>query len=186
MDVIEAIHSRSSIGKVLQDPVDRALIEELIEAAIQAPNHRVTEPWRFFVVSGEARQDLGELMERVLLQSKPNASDEERARERAKPLRAPVLIIVTSASGKDQIETTENFAATAAAVENLLLAAHAREMGAQWRTGPVAYAPETKQWLAVPDDTAIVACVYLGYPNMEPKPRRRTQAREKTVWVAGV
>ena len=185
MELIQGIHSRSSIGKVKQDPVDRALIESLLDAAIQAPNHHVTEPWRFFVLTGSAREELGRIMEDLLVKEKPDASEEERSRERAKPLRAPVLIAVTSDAGPDEVTTTENFAATAAAVENLLLAAHAKGIAAQWRTGTAAYASETKRWLGVPSSTAIVSFVYLGHPDMEPKPRRRHPATEKTTWIGG-
>ena len=182
MQLLEGIYQRSSIGKVRLDAPPRAEIEAILEAAVQAPNHRVTEPWHFFVLTGKSREKLGEFMEALLMRKKPESNEEERARERAKPLRAPVLIVVTSAPGKDEIETVENFAATAAAVENLLLAAHARGLAAQWRTGDPAYSAEVKQWLGVSDDTAITAIVYVGYADMDPKPRRRVPAVEKTEW----
>jgi nitroreductase len=62
MDVLEAIRTRRTAGKIRPDVPPRAVIEELLEAATWAPNHRLNEPWRFFVVAGEARERFGELM----------------------------------------------------------------------------------------------------------------------------
>jgi nitroreductase len=180
--VLDAIHARASIGRLKPDPIGREEIESLIDAAVQAPNHHITEPWRFFVLTGHAREELGAMQERLLVARKPEASAEERAVERAKPLRAPVIIAVTSDPGKDAVETAENLAATAAAIENMLLAAHALGLGAQWRTGPAAYSPDTVQWLGAPPGAAIVSFVYLGRPDMEPRLRRRTDATQKTTW----
>ncbi|HET6385961.1 MAG TPA: nitroreductase [Armatimonadota bacterium] len=183
MNLTEGIKTRSSIGKLSPEPLDRETISSLIEAAIQAPNHHLTEPWRFFVLTGDALDELGEVMENALVEQKPDASPDERARERAKPLRAPVIIAVTAEAGSDAVETIENFAATAAAVENLLLAAHDVGLGAHWRTGPTAYAPAAKKWLGISETSAIVAFVYLGHPAMNPKPRHRTDPSVKTVWM---
>lgn len=182
MQLLEGIHSRHSIGKLKSDPVPRELIETMIDAAIQAPNHHVTEPWRFFVLEGAALHEIGDVMARVLHREKPDASEADLEKERSKPLRAPVIIAVTSDAGKDPTETTENLFAVAAAVENLLLAAQSLGLAAQWRTGSAASAPETKEWLGVPETTSIVSLVYLGYADMQPKDRRRSDPKEMTAW----
>jgi nitroreductase len=94
MDVLEAIDLRQSIGKVKPDPVSRELIERLLSAAVQAPNHYKVRPWRFVVLTGSARERLGEVMAEALHQHDPNATEDVLAKERAKPLRAPALIAV--------------------------------------------------------------------------------------------
>src|SRR5438270_6402264 len=94
MELFEALFTRMSIGKVKPDPVPRELIEKILEAAAQAPNHHKVQPWRFIVITGAARQRLGEVMARSLLRRQPDALPEIVAAERAKPLRAPVLIAV--------------------------------------------------------------------------------------------
>ena len=62
MDVFEAIHSRYSQGKVKPDAVPRELIEKILRAAVQAPNHYKVRPWRFVVLSGEGLRKLGDVM----------------------------------------------------------------------------------------------------------------------------
>src|SRR5436190_22353231 len=94
MELFEAIFTRMSIGKVSPDPVPRGLIEKILEAATQAPNHHKVQPWRFIVLTGAARERLGDIMAQALLKRQPEAPPEIVTAERAKPLRAPVLIAV--------------------------------------------------------------------------------------------
>ena len=94
MELFEAIHGRQSVGKVRPDPVPRQLIEKMLLAAAQAPNHHKVRPWRFVVLTGGARERLGEVMADCLRRRDPSADDDKLARERARPLRAPVLIAV--------------------------------------------------------------------------------------------
>src|SRR3712207_1515719 len=145
MDVIHAIETRRSIGRVKQDPVPRDLIERILESAVHAPNHRITEPWRFHVFTGKGRGELARVRAEIArLQAEAEGEDEELAagkisRERKKAFRAPVVVAVICESGRDEVETLENYAACAAAVQNMLLTAHALGLGAMWRTGPAAY-----------------------------------------------
>src|SRR6195952_926267 len=98
MSVFDAIRSRRSIGKVKPDRPSREKIERMLEAATYAPNHHTTEPWRFYVLSGTARNELGELMEQSLrhrlVETKSEKAQAALAKERNKPLRAPVVIAV--------------------------------------------------------------------------------------------
>jgi nitroreductase len=121
-------------------------------------------------------------MEQVLVRRIPDAGEAIRERERAKPLRAPVVIAVTSAPGVDDIETIENYAAACAAIENLLLAAHDLGLAAHWRTGDVAYSGEAKVWLGVQGGGHIAGFIYVGHAADPGKARPRIPAREKTEW----
>ncbi len=96
MDVFEAIFSRQSIAKLRPDPVPRKLIERLLEAAVQAPNHYLVRPWRFFVLSGEARLRLGDVLAESLLRRVPQAPPAALEKERGRLLRAPVVIVVAA------------------------------------------------------------------------------------------
>ncbi|MGP6191557.1 MAG: nitroreductase family protein [Vulcanimicrobiaceae bacterium] len=179
MDLLEALRTRRSIGKLAGD-VSRDEIRALVEAALWAPNHRLTEPWRFSVLRGAARERLGRAWAVLLAQETP-FEGERRAtlleREAAKPLRAPVVIAVSVRTDADPVVAAEDFAATAAAAQNLLLAAHAGGLGAIWRTGEMAYRREIREHLGLEPDDRIVAFIYLGRPGIEP-PEARPRALE--------
>ncbi len=106
-------------------------------------------------------------------------------RERKKAFRSPVVIAVVSKAGRDEVETLENFAACAAAVQNMLLTAHSLGLAAIWRTGPVAYHEHMRDFFELEEGDRIVAYLYLGYPDMGERPRRRQPAGDLTVWNEG-
>ena len=86
MELIKAIYTRQSIGKVRPDPIPRSLIEQILDAAATAPNHRRLRPWRFVVLTGNARLRLGELMAQALLKQNAGASLEQLEAERGKSI----------------------------------------------------------------------------------------------------
>ena len=189
MDVFEAIRSRRSIGKVRDEAPPRELIERLLAAAIEAPNHYETEPWRFIVLAGKAREEFGDRLAEALRRRLAGADvknlDGLLLAERAKPLRAPVLIIVaTKRSPQKNVVPIEEIEATAAAVENMLLTATALGLAAHWRTGDGAYDPYVKQWFGLDPEDHVAAVVYLGYPDPErDTPRTRSRSfTNKTEW----
>ena len=184
MDALEAILTRHSVAKVKPDPLPRALIEKLLLAAVQAPNHYRVRPWRFVVLTGDSRQALGEVMAQSLKQQHPDLPDEGMQKERLKPLRAPVLIAVAVEPSDDpRVLEIENICSVAAAVENLLLAAHAEGLGAMWRTGPAARDPQVKQFLDFGSDEPLLGFVYIGYPDQDFPPVERPSYEDRTVWM---
>ena len=188
MDVIRAIETRQSIGRVKPDPVPREMIERILESAVHAPNHRLTEPWRFHVFTGRGRGELARARaELARLQAEAEGEDEEFvagrvSRERRKAFRAPVVIVVICEAGRDEVETLENYAACACAVQNMQLTAHALGLGAMWRTGAPAYHDHMREFFGLKEGDTVVAHLYVGYPDMGERPRKRKPAREKTVW----
>src|ERR687898_861221 len=98
MDVLEAIRTRRTVGKIRAEMPPRELIEELLEAATWAPNHRLNEPWRFFVLAGEARERFGELMAVDTCGERPDIDEERRAdifrSQQKKATRSPVIVAV--------------------------------------------------------------------------------------------
>jgi nitroreductase len=184
METLEAIHTRHSISKVKPDALPRELVEKLLDAAVQAPNHYRSRPWRFVVLTGASRERLGEVMASSLKLQNPELPDSGLGIERAKPLRAPVLIAVGVDKATDpRVLEIEDICAVAAAVENLLLAAHALGLGAMWRTGPAARDPQVKQFLGLEPDRHLLAFVYVGVPDMQAEGVERPSYQERTTWM---
>lgn len=182
--VLAAIHARRSVGRVSADPVARDLIEELLDAAVAAPNHKETNPWRFVVLAGDARTAVGEAHARAVARTREGLTPEGWAKEAALLGRAPVVIACCLVPGDDPVRAREDRDAVAAAVQNLLLAAHARGLGAIWRTGTMCDEPEVREELGLTGRDAVVGLVYLGHPlpGGDPGPSPRDGAAAFTEW----
>jgi nitroreductase len=193
MDVLTAIKNRRSVGRPSQKPVARDVIETLLDAAAQAPSHHNTFPWRFHVLTGEARVILGERLAAALRRSLTEEGQDPESKqgqallkaEAAKTMRAPVLIAVTShpSDASNVVEREEHFAC-AAAVQNMLLAAHSLGLGVMWRTGEGSESPEVKEWLGLAGRDQIIALVYVGWPESDAQvyPLKRRPWSELTEW----
>ena len=185
--VMACIRDRRSVGKVTDQMPPREVIEEILEAASWAPCHHVTEPWRFTVVTGDGRVALGEVMarsklDRMAAQGRSIEGEEEKLV--AKALRAPVIIAVAvePATGPKVVEI-EEIEAGSAAVQNLMLAAHAAGLATIWRTGDPAYDPRVRDFLCLSERATIVGFVYLGYAAIAPSRAKKTPAAELTTWL---
>lgn len=189
MNIEEAIRTRRSIGKVKSDPVPRELIEQIIEAATWAPNHFRTEPWRFIVMTCEGRRVLGNAYAQIAAPNLSGLTEEEQADRLAKQVelafRAPVVIaaVCTPAVGHLKAIRSEEFAAASAAVQNLLLSAHANGLGAIWRSSDIMYQPQMKQAFELAEQEELIGLIYVGYPDITPAAGTRTPASDKTTWL---
>lgn len=186
MNVFEAIEGRRSIGKVTDVRPPRDLIEQVLEAATYAPCHHVTNPWRFVVIAGAERAAFGRVMAQSKLrrlEAEGRLTESEAERLIAKGLRAPVIIAVAAEPDPGpRIVVEEEVAATAAAVQNMLLAAHALGLGAIWRTGDAARDPDVARYLGFSENAHMVGFIYIGYPAIEKERLGRTTAANLTAW----
>jgi nitroreductase len=181
---MDAILTRRSVGKVKLDAVPRRLIEKLLHAAVQAPNHKRVRPWRFVVITGKSREALGEVMANSLKGQDPLTSDSLLDLERTKTLRAPLLIAAgVDKPAEPQLLEIENICAVAAALENLLLAAHAQGLGAKWRTVPSSHTPAVKKFLGFSEDQELLGIIYIGYPDLLPNAEERPSYEDRTTWM---
>ena len=184
MDVIGAIHGRLTISTLKQDALPREMIEKLLSAGAQAPNHHKVRPWRFVVLTGDGRKRLGDVMAASFADRNPAAPPEGLDKTRALPLRAPVVIAVGVDHPADaRIIEIENVSAASAACQNILLAAHGLGLGAIWRTGEWARDAKVKEFLGFDADQYIVGFIYVGYPDVFPEPYVRQGYEDRTVWV---
>jgi nitroreductase len=183
-NMLDLIATRQSIGELKPDPVPRNLVEKVLLAAVQAPNHFKVRPWRFVVLTGAGRERLGELLAKNFQAKFPDAPVGASDKERQKPLRAPVVIAVgVDKPTEAKVIEIENVCAAAAACQNLLLAAHALGLAAKWRTGEEARDPRVKQFLGFSPEQPLIALIYLGYPAVESAPVARPGFEDRTVWM---
>jgi hypothetical protein len=148
MDVLEAIRSRRTVKLFHPEPVSHPLIEQVLEAAVWAPNHRLTEPWQFVVIEGNVLLQLAELRRRMTveyLETQTGRTEEQIAREGEdayrKALAAPATIVVHIDQHADPVIREEDHLATAAAIQNMMLAAHGLGLAAFWSTNNLLHYP---------------------------------------------
>ncbi|MFL0267448.1 nitroreductase family protein [Candidatus Clostridium radicumherbarum] len=188
MDVLEAIKTRRSIGKVKDKEVAKELIEKIIEAGTYAPNRYLTEPWRFFVIRGEGRNSLSRVMVDIVMESGIDIVSEEGKKklekESNKPFRAPVIIAVAAeVTENGKALRLEEIGAVDAAIQNMLLAAHGLGLAGYWKTGKACYAPKMKEFFGLKEKDEVLAFIYLGYADMEKKPPHKKSPSELTKWI---
>jgi nitroreductase len=169
MEVEDAIRSRRTHKAFAPDPVPRALLDELLELARWAPNHHLTNPWRFRVLGTNS------------LAALKVAAGPENA---AKLDRAPTLVAATSVRNEDPVQDEEDLCATASATYAVLLAAHGRGLAGYWRTPGVLRTEEGLRALGIGPDERFVALIHLGWPRQQKEPPERAP-RESVVTYLG-
>jgi nitroreductase len=175
VDLYEAIKGRRSVRKFKKTPVPKDLIEKIFEVALWAPSGMNRQNWKFFVLAGERKEELVAISStsfqylepqlQQLYAEKPKII--ESTRRFFKRLgEAP--IVVCAYFEPANMEDVTSFQNVAAAIQNLLLVAHAEGLGTCWMTGPVTVANEISRFLGVKDMT-LVAITPMGYPDETPK-----------------
>jgi nitroreductase len=184
--VLEAIKARRSVPRLRSDPVPKEVIEQMLDAAVWAPNHRMTEPWRFYVLIGDAVRRFAEIRRRSRAATfpDPNAPEALKALDRLyqDTLAIPALIVATVHQAANPEVREEDTAATFMAIQNMMLAGTELGVGTYMRTGAILHDQELRALLGLDDDRRIVAILYVGYPAEIPQ-KRRTPAPDRTVWL---
>jgi nitroreductase len=187
MDAITAINRRTSVRRFRSDPVPRETVEQLLDCAVRAPNHKLTEPWRFTVLTGCAKDRFAEIRAKHRLKrySDPATAEALAGADKARreSRETPVFIVVMAAVHPDEITREEDYAATMMAIASLMIAAESLGLGTYLKSGGVMQDPELMELAAVPEKYRIVGLVSLGYPAEPEPPRRRKPAAESTRWV---
>lgn len=167
MEVETAIRTRRTIKAFESEPVDRPTLEELLELARWAPNHHLTNPWRFRVVGPRALEALKAAAADLACATAPEGADaDELARAAAAKLdRAPTLVVVSAKHSADPVQDEEDAHATACAAYNVLLGAHARGLAGYWRTPAVLRTEAGAQAVGLGGDERFVGMLYLGRPR---------------------
>ena len=189
MDAIEAIHRRTSVRRYRPDAVPRHIIECLLDSAVRAPNHKLTEPWRFAVLTGRARDEYAMIRARHRLQrfADPESAEARAAAGKARDeaLQTPVFIVVMTMVSPDEVVREEDYASVMMAVANLMVAAESLGLGTYLRTGGIMREAALASLAGLGDGQRVVGIVSLGYPADAAAPRRRRPASELTLWRDG-
>jgi nitroreductase len=166
---------------------DAAAIGLAVAAALCAPDHGGLQPWRFVAIAGAAREGLGLVLEASLLRREPAAPAERLALERARPLRAP-LVLAAGARLRHghRIPVWEQEASAAAGVMNLLNALDAQGFGAMWVSGPALQDAAVKAALGFAAEDALLGWIYAGTaPAERARPVRPDPAGFWRAWSPG-
>jgi nitroreductase len=185
MDVFEAIAARRSIKQFTDRPIEREELDRLLQAVVEAPNHRMTEPWRFYVLGPGARRAWGEALG---ARKAKRVEDPEAARAVVEKVASthealPAMIAVATTLDDNPEIREEDYAAAMMGVQNLMLAALDMGLGTHLKTGAVMDDPRARAAVGVPEGERIVAVVHLGEPAAVPDARARRPAAEVTTWV---
>ena len=158
MELEEAIRGRRTHKAYAAEPVDRETLDELFELARWAPNHHLTNPWRFRVLGPES-------LERLKRSAGPEAA--------AKLDRAPTLVCASVVLTGDPVQDEEDLCATACAIYIVLVAAHARGLAGYWRTPGVLRTPEGRAAVGMGEDELFVGLIHLGHARGAKEPPER-------------
>jgi len=170
MEAYEALVNRVS-PSILEEPApDHETERKIIAAALRAPDHKRLRPWRFISIRGDARHKLGDIFAAAYQQKTPGASPEVIEREKKKPLRSPLILVVVAKIVEDaSVPAVEQILSAGAAAQNIILASEALGFGAVWKTGEAAYDPLIKEALGVKPQEEIVGYIYIGTAKARPK-----------------
>ena len=158
MEVDAAVRSRRTHKVYGPEPVEGETLDGLLELARWAPNHELTNPWRFRVLGPAA---LARLKEAAGPEAGPKLD------------RAPTLVVASVLESEDAVRREEDLCAAACAVYIVLLGAHARGLAAYWRTPGVLRTPAGREAVGVETDERVIALIHLGHPRQErPVPER--------------
>jgi nitroreductase len=158
MELEEAIRGRRTHKVYGQEPVDREILEQLLELARWAPNHHLTNPWRFRVLGPES-------LAKLKSAAAPDAA--------AKLDRAPTLVCASVKLTGDAVQDEEDVCAAACAVFIVLLAAHDRGLVGYWRTPGVLRTPDGAAAVGMEPDELFIGLIHLGHARQEKSPPER-------------
>ena len=168
MEVEEAIRTRRTHKAYGSEPVDRALLDELLDLARWAPNHHLTNPWRFRVLGPGA-------LARLKDAAGPDAA--------GKLDRAPTLVAVSVTRTGDAVADEEDLCAAACAAYIVLLAAHGRGLAGDWRTPEGLRSAEGRAALGIGDDEHAIGLLHLGPARQEQRPPERAPAADVVAYL---
>ena len=188
VSVYEAIFRRRNVKEFTGEPVSDETLERMFSAAIWAPNHRLTNPTRFFTIRKDSplRKKIAETAWQATYDGVANPNPDQKKRSadasRERVLNAPAMTYVYSVTGDNEEITQENYATSCCAVHNMALAAFAEGLYIDWSTGGLTKLPRLAETLGADEDWQMVGVVFAGKPTEIPS-TQRTSHPEVVSWL---
>ena len=187
MSVRKTIRNRRSIYEFKMDKIPKATITRLIETAVWAPNHKLTEPWRFIVITGKAKEALAAIYAKIQREKaksdRPDLLVKITEKGYAKICSKPLILGIICKKDDDITRSREDYAATCCAIQNIALTAWEEGNGIQWSTGGLLRDSETLKLLKIdPKEEELIGLLYCGYPASVPV-QKRTPGVDRTEWL---
>ncbi|EWH12235.1 Protein ydjA [Catenovulum agarivorans DS-2] len=182
MNAIDLLLNRVSYNKLLYPAPQGEQLNNILQAGCNVPDHGGLMPWRFILFKDESLTDLGEIFAEAAEQNQ--ATDEQIAKAKNMPLRAPLIIaVIAKITPEHKIPESEQLITAGCSVHAMQMAAVAQGFQGIWRTGAYAYHPYVQQQLKLGDNEQIVGYLYLGTPDGEvPKKQRPNPAQFVQYW----
>ncbi|MGY8872953.1 MAG: nitroreductase family protein [Pseudomonadales bacterium] len=163
MDAIELLHNRVSAPVLFEPAPSKEQLDVMFNAALRAPDHAGLQPWRFLVIEGDARNDLGELFVKAIRAKGNDLAEDKAAKLQKKPMRAPMIIVaIANIQQHLKVPEVEQVITAGCATHSLVLAAYAQGLGAMWRTGEMAFDPVVKAGLGLQAHEQVIGFLYMG------------------------
>lgn len=183
--VMQVIRDRRSQKTFKDRPVSAEDIRTMLDAAVLAPNHKMTQPWSFAVLGRLSRKSYGEIRAALKLREEIDVAGAQEKRDKiiAETAAVPAVVVVMQKLEGDAHRKREDYAAVFMAVQNILLVATSMGLGSKVHTGEVLNAPPMRELVKAEDNEQIVAIIHLGEPAEEMKAKVRIPATDKTRWI---
>lgn len=171
-NLIEIVSSRRTIHNFKEGSVpDKSIIIEAIEAACWAPNHHLTEPWRFYLLGKETINEICELNKAILTESKGIEVAEKKTKRWSG---IPGWIVVSCQKSSDELLYQEDYAACSCAIQNLMLILWQHGIGCKWSTGSVTRNEKFYDIVWINNELEnIIGIIWYGYPAEIPQTTRK-------------
>ena len=188
VSVYDAIFGRRNVKEFTGEPISEETLERLFSTTVWAPNHRLTEPTRFFAIRKDSamRHKIAEVAWQTTYDGvvNPNPAQKQRSADASKErvLNAPAMVYVYSLTGDNEEVTRENYATSCCAVQNMALAAVAEGLYMDWSTGGLTKLPDLAQTLGADEDWTMVGVVFIGKATEVPNTQRMPHS-EVVSWL---
>ncbi len=171
MNIEDLLRSRRSINFFKPEKPAEKLILKAIDLARWAPNHHLTQPWRFYILGSETKQVVVELNAKIVSQKKGSEAGQKKRKRWSK---IPGWLVVTMTKSEDPLRQQEDYAACCCAIHNLTLALWEEGIGTKWTTGDVTRDPAFYDLIWVDQDVeTVVGLIWYGYPEEIPVSQRK-------------